>query len=123
MKTGVVEKERLFWGKFVQKQQLELSGLFLKKKSALPGHSEARVKISAEPFEGFFGCAAHRAAPGVGKIFKFCSRRDFSFAIALVRVVNIPAIGHLALPHVFGIGHDGPPFEVCCKKPRRSGAD
>ena len=65
-----------------------------------------RRNTSSKGLESCFGCSAYRAAPVIGQLFKPGARRDLPLPISLVGVVDIAAVGHLTLPHVFGIGHE-----------------
>ena len=54
--------------------------------------------------EHFFAGAAAGAFPVVGQILKAVPGGIFPFLSPLARIVNITAVGHLALPHIFGSG-------------------
>ena len=51
-------------------------------------------------------CAATNGAPpGFRQVFKFDSFGDFPLPVPSLRIVQIPAVTCLALPHFFGIRH------------------
>jgi hypothetical protein len=53
---------------------------------------------------------AHRTFPVIGKILKASSFGDLALSIALVRIIDVPAIDRLALPHLLGCCHLTSPY-------------
>ena len=55
--------------------------------------------------ERTFAGLAHRATPTFRKVDEGHSRRNLAPLVAPIRVIDKSAIGHLAAPHVFRLGH------------------
>jgi hypothetical protein len=78
---------------------------------AFNGLGRRRSRTGQRP-EHLFAGAAAGAFPVVGQILKSGAWRNFPLFISPGRIVNITAVGRLALPHIFGLGlfHRAPPL-------------
>lgn len=56
-------------------------------------------------FECLFGGAAYGAFPVIGQVFKFNTFGNLPFSIPFVGIVNVAAVGHLTLIHIFWFCH------------------
>ena len=85
------------------------------------GHSVSALGPSlhfTQALEHFLGRATDRTAPVVRQVLKLHTLRNLVFAVALVGVVDVAAVSHLALPHITHISHRNPPFR-CPLQPRK----
>lgn len=75
--------------------------------------------------KAFFAGLAERAGPVLRQVVESCAGWGVRFRLAFIGVIDISAIGDLALIHVFGQGHNAhlrkklkgspkPPVHGCC---------